>query len=115
VPTSPREKRWLGSYFPIADSCGSVTQVAAVVVDLDFAKPIHLDQLPNHEVRVLRSWKDIARHLGTCVKTAQRWEQEQSFPVRRITRKNGAVVFAMSDEIEDWLRSRVVNQQRSRS
>jgi predicted DNA-binding transcriptional regulator AlpA len=75
---------------------------------LDFTKPIHLDQLPNHEVRVLRSWKDIARHLGTCVKTAQRWEQEQSFPVRRITRKNGAVVFAMSDEVEDWLRSRVV-------
>lgn len=93
-----------------ARSCGTVKQVAAVVADLDLPTPIHLNPLPNHEIRVLRSWKDIARYLGTCVKTAQRWEHERSFPVRRITETNGAVVFAMSDEIDDWLRSRMVKR-----
>lgn len=111
VPTSAQQKHWLGSYFPVADSFGTVKQVAAVVVDLDLPTSIHLKPLPTRDVHVLRSWKDIAQYLGTCVKTVQRWEQDQSLPVRRIAaKKKGAAVFAMSDEVEEWLRTRMIKR-----
>ncbi len=29
----------------------------------------------------ISSWKDIAKHLNTSVRTAQRWEQELALPV----------------------------------
>lgn len=54
----------------------------------------------------LRSWKEIARHMGASVRTVQRWEQELRLPVRRIEARRGAVVFAFPTELETWLRSR---------
>ena len=53
----------------------------------------------------LRSWKEIARHLGASVRTVQRWEREFRLPVRRIEARRGAVVFAFPTELETWLRS----------
>ena len=55
---------------------------------------------------LLRSWKEIAGHLGTSVRTAQRWEREFQLPVRRIEAKRGAVVFAYPGELKTWLQSR---------
>ena len=54
----------------------------------------------------LRSWKEIAQHMGASVRTVQRWERELSLPVRRIEARRGAVVFAFPAELENWLRSR---------
>jgi transcriptional regulator with PAS, ATPase and Fis domain len=109
IPTTAQEKHWIGSYFPVVDSDGTVKQVAAVVVDLDFPVSLHLSQ-SNSDHQILRSWKDIARYLGTCVKTVQRWENKGSLPIRRVSEKQkGAAVFALSDEVDDWLRGRSSN------
>src|SRR5690242_7577201 len=60
--------------------------------------------------QMLRSWKEIARHLGASVRTVQRWESEFQLPVRRIEARRGAVVFAFPAELESWLRVRTENQ-----
>lgn len=56
--------------------------------------------------QVLRSWKEIARHMGASVRTVQRWESELQLPVRRIEARRGAMVFAFTAELDIWLRSR---------
>ncbi|HLK33752.1 MAG TPA: hypothetical protein VKT29_11720 [Terriglobales bacterium] len=53
----------------------------------------------------LRSWKEIARHLGASVRTAQRWEREFHLPVRRLEARHGATVFAYPAELDSWLRT----------
>ncbi|HKW68736.1 MAG TPA: hypothetical protein VJP04_15690 [Terriglobales bacterium] len=60
--------------------------------------------------QMLRSWKEIARHMGASVRTVQRWESEFQLPVRRIEARRGAVVFAFPAELENWLRVRTENQ-----
>lgn len=107
LPTKPDGGHWVDTFFPILDSTGKVKQVGAVVVELQKETQIQLAH--DHSLSangVLRSWKDIARYVGTCVKTAQRWEHINSLPIHRITAKKGAVVFALADEIDLWLRSR---------
>jgi hypothetical protein len=59
---------------------------------------------------MLRSWKEIARHMGASVRTVQRWEVEFQLPVRRIEARRGAVVFAFPAELDSWLRVRSENQ-----
>jgi hypothetical protein len=60
--------------------------------------------------QMLRSWKEIARHMGASVRTVQRWESEFQLPVRRIEARRGAVVFAFPAELDRWLRVRTENQ-----
>jgi hypothetical protein len=60
--------------------------------------------------QMLRSWKEIARHMGASVRTVQRWESEFQLPVRRIEARRGAVVFAFPAELDSWLRVRSENQ-----
>ena len=111
--TKPGGGRWVDSFFPIADSDGRVKQVGAVVVELEAG--VRLQRVHEHgasESGILRSWKDIARYLGACVKTVQRWENLDSLPVHRVSRKKGAVVFALRDEIDAWLRSRTCSVDR---
>ena len=57
--------------------------------------------------RRLDSWKEIAGYLNVSVRTVQRWEALSQLPVHRIQRDRGAAVFAFSDEIDEWFRSRV--------
>lgn len=52
---------------------------------------------------ILRGWKQIADHIGTGVRTAQRWEQ-QGLPVRRPTRGPRSHVIAASEELDSWVR-----------
>ena len=61
---------------------------------------------------MLRSWKEIARHMGTSVRTVQRWENELRLPVRRIEARRGAVVFAFPTELDSWVRVRSDTQAR---
>lgn len=95
----------LYSLFPIMNANGSVAQVGAVVVEL--GADVTTDQvLPRLTSRILRSWKEIAQHVGTSVKTVQRWELTQDFPVHRVNPKKGSVVFSLQNEVDDWLRKR---------
>ena len=56
----------------------------------------------------LESWKEIAAYLNRGVTTVQRWEQEEGLPVHRLPHAKKGSVFAFSDELDDWLRSRAV-------
>lgn len=49
----------------------------------------------------LRSWKEIAAHLGVNVRTAQKWERERGLPVRRAVGARGRV-FADAAELTAW-------------
>lgn len=60
--------------------------------------------------QMLRSWKEIASHMGASVRTVQRWESEFQLPVRRIEARRGAVVFAFPAELDSWLRVHTENQ-----
>ena len=51
----------------------------------------------------LDSWKEIATYLDRDVRTVQRWEKEQSLPVRRHLAKTGTPVYAFKSEIDTWL------------
>jgi PAS domain-containing protein len=62
--------------------------------------------------QMLRSWKEIARHMGASVRTVQRWESELRLPVRRIEARRGAVVFAFPSELDSWVRVRSDTQAR---
>jgi len=50
----------------------------------------------------LESWKAIANYLQRDVRTAQRWEQEESLPVHRHEHKKQATVYAFRQEIDAW-------------
>lgn len=107
LPNRPEGGHWIDTLFPIADCNGKVTQVGVVVVELDTKAQLQaMLNNPSHPESVLRSWKDIARYVGTCIKTVQRWEVAYDFPVRRIDPKKGSVVFAFQGEVEEWLRTR---------
>lgn len=106
---------WVDNFFPIAGSDGVVKQVGAVVVELpEHARLQVLQGAASLAGEVLRSWKDIARYVGTCVKTVQRWEHSYGFPVRRLSHNKGAVVFALTAEMDDWIhrRSHLTNGQK---
>lgn len=106
-PTKPEGGHWIDTFFPIADSTGKVEQVGAVVVELEANTRTTVTELhPLSPTSVLRSWKDIAQYLGTCVKTVQRWEREHAFPVHRVAPAKGAVVFALRQEVDLWLETR---------
>lgn len=103
LPGSSTPWHWIVNYFPIADSDGIVKELGAVVLEV----PKHVLPRPSENSTpskgVIRSWKEIAEYVGACVKTVQRWERTLGFPVRRLNRKKGAIVFALSREIDDWL------------
>src|SRR5579864_9546795 len=103
LPTKPGGGHWIDSFFPIVDSTGKVNRVGAVVVELE--KSLLLPRRENivSVNDVLRSWKDIAEYMGTCVKTVQRWESSYGFPVRRVQPGKGSIVLAFRKELDEWL------------
>lgn len=112
LPARPEGGHWIVTLFPISDSDGKIRQVGSVVVELD--KSVQLEALQchlSHRETVLRSWKDIARYVGTSVKTVQRWEREYGLPVRRVEPNKGSVVFTFQDEVDDWLHGRKLHAQ----
>jgi hypothetical protein len=107
LPTKAKAGHWTVSFFPMADSTGKVRRVGAMVAELEKdarLEPVHDTTLcPN---LLLRSWKDIAQYMGTCVKTVQRWEHAFDLPVRRVQPGKGSVVLAFRNEIDEWLLNR---------
>ena len=113
LPHQSARHRWACNYFPVKDARNEVKHVGAIVLDLGpdaqpaLAQPgdgQRVERLASNDV--LRSWKDIASHLGTCVKTAQRWEWSYGLPVRRLAASKGAMVFALRAELDGWMRAR---------
>ena len=69
----------------------------------------HQQRLPRNqkqptEREVFSGWKEIAKYLGTGVRTVQRYEREQRFPVHRPAGRSKGVV-ATKIEIHDWLQA----------
>jgi PAS domain-containing protein len=100
---------WIGSLLPLTNEKGTVTRVAVIVGE--FAPNKHPGQaqakvFPYSPRTAMHSWRGIADYLGASVKTVQRWEQIHDFPVRRLRGAKGAMVFALRDEIDRWMRSR---------
>jgi hypothetical protein len=56
------------------------------------------------DVRILNSWKDISSYIGRGVRTVQRWEELYGLPVHRAAGRDRSAVYALSDEIDAWLR-----------
>lgn len=114
VPARAETTRFVDHLFPLKDARGRVTRVGAVVVELPPDKKPERTVGVIHEAlseiaggnEILRSWKGIAKYIGACVKTVQRWEQHYSFPIRRLERRRGAVVFALKAEVDSWIRLR---------
>ena len=52
--------------------------------------------------QILRSWKEIAAHMGRGVRTVQRWEKDSGFPVHRM---HSGAVFAYSGQLDSWISS----------
>ena len=55
----------------------------------------------------LDSWKAIADYLHRTVRTVQRWEGQQGLPVQRLHHNKLGSIFARTDDLDDWVRSRV--------
>jgi PAS fold len=103
LPNQKRPGRWVDSLFPAKDPHGRVKQVGVVVMQV--TPDTKLQQAAYSGTEVLRSWKEVANYLGTCVKTVQRWEREHSFPIRRLKPGKGAMVFALKTDVDYWLRA----------
>ena len=56
------------------------------------------------DVRILNSWKEISSYVGRGVRTVQRWEELYGLPVHRAAGRDRSAVYALSDEIDAWLR-----------
>ena len=54
----------------------------------------------------LDSWKEIAKYLHRDVRTVQRWERQETLPVRRHVHRHGNTVYAWKGEIDEWFRQR---------
>ena len=54
----------------------------------------------------LDSWKEIAAYLKRDVTTAQRWEKREGMPVHRHVHEKGGSVYALTQELDDWIQSR---------
>jgi len=64
------------------------------------------------ESKVLYSWREIGAFLHCGVRTVQRWEREEKFPVHR-NHQRGVTVYAVTSEIEVWLRTRELGERNS--
>src|SRR5215831_17455290 len=56
----------------------------------------------SEQPKILTTWKEIAQHLEKGVRTVQRWEQELGLPIHRPEHHPKGVVFASTDELNQW-------------
>jgi tetratricopeptide (TPR) repeat protein len=60
--------------------------------------------LASRRDRRLNDWKEIAAFFGRDERTVRRWERQRGLPVHRISGGARNLVFADTDELEQWLR-----------
>jgi hypothetical protein len=53
----------------------------------------------------LTSWKAIAHYLHSGVRTVQRYESDNGFPVRRLAGSRRGTVIATTEEVDAWIRT----------
>src|ERR1700723_41779 len=63
-------------------------------------------QSEKHQEDRLDSWKEIAAHLNRDVTTVQRWEKREGMPVHRHLHDKRGSVYALTEELDDWVQSR---------
>ena len=56
----------------------------------------------------LDSWKEIATYLNRSVRSVRRWEQTEQLPVHRHVNVKLGRVFAFTEELDAWRRSRAL-------
>jgi TolB-like protein/Tfp pilus assembly protein PilF len=61
---------------------------------------------PENRLDRLDSWKEIAAYLKRDVTTVQRWEKREAMPVHRHVHDKGGSVYALTEELDDWIQSR---------
>jgi len=54
----------------------------------------------------LDSWKEIASYLDRSEKTVRRWEEREGLPVHRLLHEKRSSVYAYTNELETWWKSR---------
>jgi hypothetical protein len=59
----------------------------------------------NTTLEVLNGWKEIAKHLGTSTRSAQRYERLAGLPVRRPTSRIKGAVLATKTELDAWVKA----------
>ncbi len=57
----------------------------------------------------LRTWKQVATHLGVAVRTAQNYERENGLPIKRLG-ETGQIV-ALTSELDTWRESRLISRK----
>jgi len=62
--------------------------------------------MDNSSKTILNSWKEIAAYVGRGIRTLQRWERDHGFPVHRPSGKQRSAVFAVTSEVDNWLKTR---------
>ena len=63
------------------------------------------------DVRILNSWKEISQYIGRGVRTVQRWEELYGLPVHRAAGRDRSAVYALSDEVDAWLRTGKMHEE----
>ena len=54
----------------------------------------------------LGSWKEIATFFGRDERTVRRWEKQRGMPIHRLPGGERGGVFAFTDQLSDWQRTR---------
>jgi hypothetical protein len=62
-------------------------------------------EIINTTFEVLNGWKEIAKHLGMSVRSAQRYERLAGLTIRRPTFRNKGAVLATKAELDAWLKA----------
>ena len=113
LPARAGATRFVDHLLPLKDPSGKVKHVGAIVVELrpetnrkQADRITDGDSVSDSGQEILRSWKEVAHYVRACVKTVQRWEKLYDFPIRRLERSKGAVVFALKAEVDSWLQMR---------
>lgn len=66
------------------------------------------------DVQILNSWKEISNYIGRGVRTVQRWEELYGLPVHRAAGRDRSAVYALSDEVDTWLRTGKMHEATAR-
>ena len=51
----------------------------------------------------LKGWKSIAKYIGSCVDTAQKYHKLYNMPVQKMPGRRNASVMAAPSQIDDWI------------
>ena len=70
---------------------------------VDLNNLIDLCPMLEAEKQRFSSWKEIAKFLNCCEKTARRWEIQRQLPVRRVPGGIKSSVYAFREDLEKWL------------